>query len=392
MEKKPDLNGDKAYIVPSYMKNFRCIGGDCEDTCCAGWYIEVDEKTYRYYKKVKHPTFSKRLKKELVEKKGGSSEYAAKIKLKNGRCAFLNTEGLCDVYATLGEKALCNTCTMYPRTVNHIGQNIEYSLAVSCPEAARHILSQKQSITFEVHPEMPKYDREIVYTCIPLHSQRPKKWQDYFLEIRQVLMTLMQQPNYTIEARLVMVTDFLTRLSEYCMPTHYKQLSKFLKTYQSPTTKFLNEQLILEKKRQLAALKPMFDSLQSLLASKKLKGERYTLCFEKIKHTVLKTPELLNPINEVAYETLQRAVFENYPTIFENYWVNYFFSGCVPLDQKTPIESLKRIKQFKDLQFFHFYFLSQEKTLPTPQTVIATMQLLAKCFEHHESLLKELEN
>ena len=39
--------------APSYLKNFKCIGGACEDTCCAGWSIEVDEGTYKKYKKVK---------------------------------------------------------------------------------------------------------------------------------------------------------------------------------------------------------------------------------------------------------------------------------------------------------------------------------------------------
>ena len=26
------------YIIPHYYKKFACIGGDCPDTCCAGWW------------------------------------------------------------------------------------------------------------------------------------------------------------------------------------------------------------------------------------------------------------------------------------------------------------------------------------------------------------------
>ena len=30
------------YIIPHYYKKFVCIGGDCPDTCCAGWQIMID--------------------------------------------------------------------------------------------------------------------------------------------------------------------------------------------------------------------------------------------------------------------------------------------------------------------------------------------------------------
>ena len=31
-------------IEPDYMSDFACIGGDCEDTCGAGWKVIVDRK------------------------------------------------------------------------------------------------------------------------------------------------------------------------------------------------------------------------------------------------------------------------------------------------------------------------------------------------------------
>ena len=33
------------YIIPHYYKKFACIGGDCPDTCCAGWQIMIDPFT-----------------------------------------------------------------------------------------------------------------------------------------------------------------------------------------------------------------------------------------------------------------------------------------------------------------------------------------------------------
>ena len=34
---------------PDYYEKFKCVGGDCKDTCCAGWEIDIDEETFYYY-------------------------------------------------------------------------------------------------------------------------------------------------------------------------------------------------------------------------------------------------------------------------------------------------------------------------------------------------------
>ena len=48
-------------MTPHYYKDFRCIAGACTDTCCAGWDVDVDKNSYKYYKTVKG-AFGKRLK------------------------------------------------------------------------------------------------------------------------------------------------------------------------------------------------------------------------------------------------------------------------------------------------------------------------------------------
>ena len=123
------------FRVPSYFDDFRCIGGACEDTCCAGWYLPVDEATYKKYKKVKDPVMKRRLDKELVARKGGvTADNVAKIKLKNNRCAFLAGDGLCELYTQLGAHYLSESCQLYPRTFNQVNDTVECSLTLSCPD------------------------------------------------------------------------------------------------------------------------------------------------------------------------------------------------------------------------------------------------------------------
>ena len=63
-------------------------------------------------------------------------------------CAFLNDENLCDLYNALGPDALCDTCRMYPRHTEEYEGLRELSLSLSCPEAAKIILSCKEPVRF----------------------------------------------------------------------------------------------------------------------------------------------------------------------------------------------------------------------------------------------------
>ena len=40
------------YTIPDYYRQFHCVAGACEDTCCAGWQIVADKPALRQYKKV----------------------------------------------------------------------------------------------------------------------------------------------------------------------------------------------------------------------------------------------------------------------------------------------------------------------------------------------------
>ena len=41
-------------LKPFYYDDFKCIGSKCIDNCCSNnWNIDIDEKTYKKYKKLK---------------------------------------------------------------------------------------------------------------------------------------------------------------------------------------------------------------------------------------------------------------------------------------------------------------------------------------------------
>ncbi len=144
-------NTNKAKILfmkirtPYYYKDFKCIAGDCTDTCCAGWDVDVDEKSYRYYKSVKGE-FGNRLKSVMVPEKEGGCTFTL---TEDKRCPFLNDKNLCDLYIALGEEHLCETCDEFPRFINEYGNVREIGIAPSCITAGKLMFADRQKMHFD---------------------------------------------------------------------------------------------------------------------------------------------------------------------------------------------------------------------------------------------------
>lgn len=121
------------YRIPYYYKNFACIGSACQDTCCGGWRIDIDEKSYSRYLQVPG-AFGRRLRQAL-------DPADRSFVQKNRACVLLDEQGLCEIYKNLGRDQMCDTCRNYPRHREDYGDLQEIMLSLSCPEAARVILS-----------------------------------------------------------------------------------------------------------------------------------------------------------------------------------------------------------------------------------------------------------
>lgn len=148
--------GRKADIVilrvPDYYEEFSCIASRCKDSCCAGWEIDIDEDSYAYYKSCEGE-FGDRLRESMYVAEDGG--YRFKLKAPK-RCAMLNDNNLCDLYTALGEEALCEVCTEYPRFSLFYGNVEQKCLSLSCEEVGRILFERQEPVSFVDH-EMPDY-------------------------------------------------------------------------------------------------------------------------------------------------------------------------------------------------------------------------------------------
>lgn len=120
--------------APTYYKNFICIAGRCEHSCCIGWEIDIDKSTLSRYKKLKGG-YAERIIDSI------SFEGTAHFTLcEHDRCPHLDGDGLCKIILNVGEDYLCDICREHPRFYNYTDV-CEVGLGMSCREAARVILS-----------------------------------------------------------------------------------------------------------------------------------------------------------------------------------------------------------------------------------------------------------
>lgn len=175
------------YTYPDYYFDFHCIADACEDTCCAGWQIVVDDKALKRYYKESGP-YKKKLR--------TSVNWHQKVfrQDKEKRCAFLRDDNLCDMYRNLGADSLCKTCRMYPRHIEEFEDVREISLSISCPEVARMLVTRKEPVSFQT-----------------IEKERTEEYEDFdpflysqLLDARECLFEILQNRKLPVENRILM--------------------------------------------------------------------------------------------------------------------------------------------------------------------------------------------
>lgn len=126
------------YVYPDYYSEFMCIADKCENTCCSGWGIVIDRKTMKKYVNY-NGEFRNRLLNSIDFDDSSFMQY-------DGKCAFLNEDNLCDIICETNSDMLCKTCRRYPRHYEEFENIREISLSISCPEACRIILDNKNKV------------------------------------------------------------------------------------------------------------------------------------------------------------------------------------------------------------------------------------------------------
>lgn len=92
-------------IRPDYASRFACLGSACEENCCAGWLVSIDEAACRKYAAVEGSPLRSLFDNSIVRAAGpeGPSAPSATIRmLPSADCPFLSPNRLCRIQVEHG--------------------------------------------------------------------------------------------------------------------------------------------------------------------------------------------------------------------------------------------------------------------------------------------------
>ena len=318
---------------PECFAHFRCIGGDCEDTCCGGWRIPVDQETYEKYQSLPAQRIAGKALSSLVEINPDPGPFA-RIRQEGARCPALHN-GLCAVQQTLGEPYLPDMCSTYPRILNAIGNAIEVSLQLSCPEATRLILSNPEAMAFhEGIEELPYRSRDI-------------KWvtgdpDDCLYQIRTLVVEFIRERSLSLGQRIAGMGFAIDTLADVDIAGAVRLLEDHLKSLRRGSS---DSTFVAVKADPMFQLKTVQDLIVGRLETE---YPRFLECYQDFRRGLAWTPEStmeqLADRYQHAWQSFFMPFVRRHEHLLENFLISCIFRtlypyGPKPQGQKFSIDS-----------------------------------------------------
>ena len=384
---------------PEYFKEFKCIGGACEDSCCIGWDIDIDKLTFREYYKVKDQNMKKMFQKNIHNNKYCSSEDIdyGKVKLKeNKRCPFLDENNYCIIYSNIGEEYLSNVCTSFPRIINKIDGYYEMSLDVACPEAARIILLKEEGLKFKSSEET--LGKHIISTEV---YTQDKEFKDspikYFEKIRSLCIRIIQNRKFDLNERLYKLGVFINELEDE-IENDFVNINNFIENYDIDSNDYNDMESIIydneENKMKYIMQINFFEKMISLL---NVDRDVDSIKFKEYTKEIIKGFNLYEENNLIdnkekyinAFEEFNERFINENQYIFENYLVNFIYKNLFPFSEKESIFDgyMMLLTRYSFIRFYltgrYLYGKDESK-----ESAVAFIQAFSKTIEHHKTYLR----
>lgn len=376
-------------LFPEYYGDFSCIGPACEDTCCAGWKVNVDKGTFQRYRNIKKSELKEELKRNVTRERSNPSDYNyGKIKLNEKNvCTMLMEDGWCKIHAELGEEYLCYTCSEYPRAYNAVESRIEKSLTLSCPEAARLILLNEEGIGFLIDEEQLNTNRLIV-------RKVPSSEQQYFWDLRLFTIDILQNRNQTLEDRLIVLGMFIHKLCEIPREEWSAQLQPLMHRYKNILDNNDQIELVKNLPQNLAFQMNMAKELIKYRLTSDVSSQRYLDCLnDMLKALNLNDESIIDESKELYekhYDNYYSPFMKNHEYLLENYAVNFVFKNLFPFNQPSMFESYVMLILNISMIKLHLIGMAGQHKGLTIELVIKLIQSFAKTIEHNSNYLQDV--
>ena len=311
------MSNQSIILQPKYVADFQCAGSKCDAKCCRNlWLIDIDRETYKKYQRIKNPSMRKKI---LTSMQPSITRVGFKIKFnENGACPLLCEDNFCYVQKNLGEDALSETCKLYPRRLNKIGNYQFRVLSMTCPVAAEQALLSPYGMELQ---QLSCEDDSAAWK-LAVKNTHSKEVSDDLAAVHIMMggLAILQNASYTFEQRLVLLGLFLDRVED-CQQD-VEAVASLIEYYNSDV--FQQEILVLwdEWHYYPIAHQQFMEGIITVLQEEKL--------------LLVSGPwQTMNEHHNSIYERRHKLIQEKFGSALERYWQHewlfhgypYSFSG-----------------------------------------------------------------
>ena len=307
------MRNQSIILQPKYVADFQCAGSKC---CRNLWLIDIDRETYKKYQRIKNPSMRKKI---LTSMQPSITRVGFKIKFnENGACPLLCEDNFCYVQKNLGEDALSETCKLYPRRLNKIGNYQFRVLSMTCPVAAEQALLSPYGMELQ---QLSCEDDSAAWK-LAVKNTHSKEVSDDLAAVHIMMggLAILQNTSYTFEQRLVLLGLFLDRVED-CQQD-VEAVASLIEYYNSDV--FQQEILVLwdEWHYYPIAHQQFMEGIITVLQEEKL--------------LLVSGPwQTMNEHHNSIYERRHKLIQEKFGSALERYWQHewlfhgypYSFSG-----------------------------------------------------------------
>lgn len=379
-------------LMPRFVERFSCIGPACEDTCCSGWNVFIDKKTYKAYRKQAVPALD-RLLANLVRQDdaGADSNGYAMVEMlgEQKQCPALD-QGACSVQTHLGESYLSNVCHTYPRTDRRMDGQVEQAITLSCPEAARLALLAEDAFEFI---QAPIQSREATLVNV---GSRFGVAPAMMAEVRIFCLNLMRTRELALWQRLALLGTLCETLTVACtngrqaeIPALFEnvanaigsgELTAALDVIQPDHGAQAMVFATLWATKGFATTSPRQRDLMNRISTRFGADENGQVSAERLvdayRHGLSRLDDALAPA----------------PWLLENYLMNEMFSELVPFDGITPYDSfLQLVARYGLLRMLLAVQCNTDDALPCVTELATTVQLHCRRFQHDHNYARRVK-
>ena len=395
-----------------YAQSFRCIGSACEDTCCQGWSVPIDQAAYEKYHSLpasalrtlilEHIDASAVRTRLVAEGTNGAGNAAAGVFARirmNGanQCPMLSEARLCRIQAELGEGLLSHACATYPRIVHAAGGEEEKALTLSCPEAARLVL---------LTPNLLGLGSSASHDLAGVEKSAAEEGDagaqpPYFWPMREVVLALLRNRAYPLWQRLFLMSVLCRRIDSITKGELNRSIPEFLRDFDATVAtgalRTAMETLPLDRAAQLDVVL----RLAGMLLHRSNVRPRFVECVQAFTMGIGNRPgatlESLAGQYSLAHDRYYEPFFRRHPQILENYLINTVIHSQFPFGREGMRAGAQPCME-REFALLTAQFALMKGLLIgvagfhgerfAAEHVVHTVQAAAKHFEHHPEFLK----